>query len=68
MRKKEGWFILALIGIGLIIWALSRHKIERLAEAKPILQQYHNKEEWELIRDEKGKLAKIVIHRDAKVT
>lgn len=44
----------------------SRGHRSRSPPSRPRSASYENIEEWELVKDEKGRLEKIVVHRSAK--
>ena len=58
MNNKD---ILNLVILLAIIWLISKWM-----ENKVKLAGVSNKEEWEIVRDNTGKLKKIVVHRDVK--
>jgi len=51
MNKDSQGFILILFLIGIFIF---------------ITRKTSNKEEWEIVRDETGKLKNIIVHRDVR--
>ena len=58
MDKKD---ILNLIILLAVIWLISKWM-----ENKVKLAGVSNKEEWEIVRDNTGKLKKIIVYRDVK--
>ena len=58
MDKKD---ILNLIILLAVIWFISKWM-----ENKVKLAGVSNKEEWEIVRDNTGKLKKIIVYRDVK--
>jgi len=57
--------ILALIGIGALVFLMSRQN-QATAALRLVPMQYQNEERWELKRDSSGHIAEIIVHRDAK--
>lgn len=60
--------ILILLGVGALVLFFAMQRSGASAMTPRLVPlQYSNLERWEIIRDPKGHISQIVVHRDARV-
>lgn len=57
-------FGLAVVGVVAVFVMLAKGSSPTLVMAQPALV-YNNKEEWDVVKDENGRVKTIVVHREA---
>ena len=75
MKRNDLWLLLLLLGAaGVALYLVSRRGAEGAQLRAPTadivnpMMTYQNEEEWEIRRDESGRIVGVIIHRDARAT
>lgn len=60
--------ILLLFGVGALVLFMATQNRTSAPIPRLTPMQYQNEERWEIKRDERGRIAEIVVHRDATIS